>query len=90
MKLITSSFLNPTNDPEGWTVTGALSKATDCTGVALFGGFDVFGAGATMTKSIGNLPSHNALRLRVQFWKIDSWDNEFAKIIVDGIEVWSR
>ena len=43
-----------------------------------------------MTKVIGNLPLHNAMRLRLQFWKIDSWDNEFAKIIVDGIEVWSR
>lgn len=71
-------------------MTGAKSVATDCSGVKVFGGFDVFGPGASITKVIGNLPLHNAMRLRLQFWKIDSWDNEFAKVVVDGFEVWSR
>jgi hypothetical protein len=87
--LLSSAFLNPTSNSEGWTVTGAKSQSSSCSGVALFGGFNVFGTGAAITKVIGNIPIHNALRLRLQFWKIDSWDNEFARIYVDGVLIWN-
>jgi hypothetical protein len=64
-KLISSSFLNPTSDSEGWSVAGAKSAAYDCSGVKIFGGFDIFGAGTSLTKNIENLPLHNALQLRL-------------------------
>jgi hypothetical protein len=33
---------------------------------------------------------HNRLYLQLQFWQIDSWDNERASVLVDGVEVWGQ
>jgi hypothetical protein len=48
---------------------------TECGGVSLAGGFDVFGVKALATKTF-TLSGHSSLRLKTQIWKIDSWDYE--------------
>lgn len=48
----------------------------------MFGGFGKFGAGATATK-VFELPPHHTIYLKLQFWKIDSWDNEEFYLWVD-------
>lgn len=53
------------------------------------GGYSVFGKGASATKTLTELPSHDMLRVRLQFWKIDSWDTEMAFIKVDGRAIWA-
>jgi hypothetical protein len=55
----------------------------------MFGGFNVFGAKAAITKTY-NLPVHNKLAIRFQFWFIDSWDGEKAQLYVDNVLVWSQ
>lgn len=37
-----------------------------------------------------NIPEHSRVRLLVQLWKIDSWDNEWLYINVDGVRLWER
>jgi len=31
-----------------------------------------------------------SIKIKVEFWKIDSWDGEKLYILVDKIEVWSK
>lgn len=50
----------------------------------------MFGAKAYIEKVVSDLPLHNQLRLKMQFWKIDTWDNEWAQILVDGVVVWQQ
>jgi hypothetical protein len=58
----------------------AINKCGD---VAIVGGYNAFGRRATATKQI-RVPPHFKLKLQVQLWKIDSWDNEKMQIYVDG------
>lgn len=53
------------------------------------GGYNVFGTKAIAKKTF-NLSGHKSLRLKVQLWKIDSWDYEELFIQVDGQIVWSK
>ncbi|CAD8205747.1 unnamed protein product [Paramecium pentaurelia] len=69
-------------DNEGWSVQGNNGLTSFCNGVSLFGGFNVFGSGASASKLI-NLPPHYKLRVSFEFWKIDSWDKEYAYFILD-------
>lgn len=50
----------------------------------LVGGFDAFGTGASLSKSITNLPKHFKARVSATVYHIDSWDNEEFKILVDN------
>ncbi|CAD8095968.1 unnamed protein product [Paramecium primaurelia] len=70
-------------DNEGWWVQGNNGQLTSfCNGVSLFGGFNLFGSGASVSKSI-SLPPHFRIRVSLEFWKIDSWDDEFVYFILD-------
>jgi hypothetical protein len=54
----------------------------------MFGGYGVFGVGAVISKVFSGLPSHNTMVVRMQFWKIDSWDSEIAFLYLDGKIIW--
>jgi hypothetical protein len=54
----------------------------------MFGGFNVFGTGAKIQKTFTGLPAHNTIIVRMQFWKIDSWDNEVGYLYLDGAVIW--
>lgn len=47
-----------------WVPTGAANAVTKCGEVDLFGGYDVFGKGASITRDIKNLPDHKAVKIR--------------------------
>jgi hypothetical protein len=50
-------------DADGWVVAGSKASSTTCAGVTIFGGFDLFAKGASITKSF-KLPIHNSLLIK--------------------------
>jgi hypothetical protein len=52
------------------------------------GGYNKFGEGAMATKKM-KLPDHKRIRIKVQLWKIDSWDGEELYIRVGEVKVFS-
>ena len=50
----------------------------------LLGGNNVFGTGATANKSFPISVPHQEARVAIDFMKIDSWDYESARLLVDG------
>ena len=55
----------------------------------MFGGFERFGAGASVTRTL-KLKPHYRLKIKMLFAKIDSWDGEVGLLRVDGTELWKR
>lgn len=49
----------------------------------MLGGYGKLGRKADLWKRFTNLPPHFSLLVKVQMWKIDSWDNEVFKVFVD-------
>lgn len=62
----------------GWSVSGALSsdKIKNCEGTVVFGGYNTFGKGTSITKKFSDLAAHEFVRVAFRFYFIDSWDNE--------------
>lgn len=58
-------------------------------GIPLFGGFNIFGKGTKVSKTL-KLPPHYRLKFKFLFAKIDSWDSESAFLKVDNTQVWTR
>ena len=76
---------------EGWIVSAAKAVgASECAGVEIFGGFDKFGPKTNVHQTFANLEGHTSLLLKLQFWAIDSWDGEEARVLVDGKIIWSQ
>lgn len=89
---VTSSWRGLSQDKvtaDGWNVVEANAQASTCGGVPLFGGFNLFGKGTKVSKSV-KLPPHYRLKVKSLFAKIDSWDNESAFLKVDDAQVWTR
>ncbi|CAK64683.1 unnamed protein product (macronuclear) [Paramecium tetraurelia] len=88
--VVSQSFTgNDFADADGWVTAGGPAHVTECSGTKMFGGFNKFGAKAVASK-VFELPPHSLINLKLQFWKIDSWDNEEGYIFVDDQLVWSR
>lgn len=51
----------------------------------MFGGFNLFGNGASVSKTFSNLPSHWSLQISFLFMKIDSWSDSYVYVYFDGI-----
>lgn len=82
--------MEPSNlKAEGWKVENGKVGTNSCSGVEIFGGYGLFGKGAKIKKTF-NLPTHNSILIRLQFWKIDSWDKEYARVYVDGYLLWNK
>eukprot|EP00050_Salpingoeca_kvevrii_P023235 m.139512 g.139512 ORF g.139512 m.139512 type:complete len:599 (-) comp9994_c0_seq1:95-1891(-) len=71
---------------EGWVGV----QRTDCRGNWLLGGHNAWDVGVEVSRTYNNLPPHTALRIRMDIFFMDSWDNEEAIIKVDGVEVWRQ
>lgn len=56
---------------------------------SMVGGYDIMGVGASASKEF-QLPGHKRLRLAGTIYKIDSWDNEWMFVRVDGVDIWKR
>ena len=75
-----------------WTSNVELSTTGQCGGLSsILGGFGVLGQGAWLEKTydLAAYP-HDELSLSLDFIKIDSWDNEEASVLIDGVVVWSQ
>ena len=59
---------------EGWTVDGGKDAGYNCGGIQMFGGFGNFGKTAKVSKKF-ELPPHYRLKIKLTYFKIDSWDN---------------
>ena len=71
----------------GWT--GTSLKMTACAQFGtMLGGYQVLDASAYVEKTFTNLPSHQTLRLRLTFTRVDNLDT--GLIHVDGAETWRR
>ena len=74
---------------EGWIVDVGKDAGYSCAGIQMFGGFNNFGRGAKVTKKI-DLPPHYRIKIKVTYFKIDSWDNHEGWIAVEGEKIWKR
>ncbi|CAK66915.1 unnamed protein product (macronuclear) [Paramecium tetraurelia] len=77
-------------DLEGWVVKNSYTenKVSNCAGYTLFGGYNQFSSKTIVYKHF-SLPPHYKLKITSQFWKIDSWNDEYAYAIADNY-VWSQ
>ncbi|CAD8148392.1 unnamed protein product [Paramecium octaurelia] len=73
-----------TMDASGWIVSNNYNGNlfSNCNGFRLFGGADTFAAKTKISKRF-SLPPHYKLNVTLEFWKVDSWDDEYVYIIVD-------
>lgn len=55
-----------------------------CAGVPVLGAYGNFGKGAATSRLVQGLPLHNAIRVKMQLWKLDSWDGESLIVAADG------
>ena len=62
---------------------------SECGGKNLVGGFDILGKSASAEKRF-NIPAHKKIKLSITLYKLDSWDDEWMYIRIDGIEVWKQ
>jgi hypothetical protein len=69
---------------DGWTLVSGVDGYTQCGGIFLKGGYNMYGAGAYIYKTISFTP-HYKIKIMFNFWKIDSWNIEQAILKVDGI-----
>ena len=58
----------------------------------MLGGYGVFGKDAYVEKTfdLSGAPQHSAVRVQLDFVKIDSWNGETAYLRLDGELAWSR
>lgn len=55
----------------------------------ILGGYNKMGSGYTLVKTFSNLPSHSKIEISLDFFCIDSWDNEYFYVSVDNIIIHS-
>ncbi|CAK92089.1 unnamed protein product (macronuclear) [Paramecium tetraurelia] len=73
-----------TTSEEEWVLSGENLIYSDCGSVRLFGGNNAFGHRTSATK-LFQLPPHHTVSITLEFWKIDTWDDEKFFIYLDQI-----
>lgn len=63
---------------------GSSSRVTTCGAYRVVGGHGLFGQFAYAGRRLKNLPPHYSARIKLNFLKIDSWDEETFYISVDN------
>ncbi|CAD8047707.1 unnamed protein product [Paramecium sonneborni] len=78
-----STFTMPSN----WQITGAYSanRVYVCAGKSIVGGYGIVGAGSTIQGSFSNLPTHTTIKVQINVYYLQSWDEETASINVGGL-----
>ena len=72
-------------DISNWVVSSNLTSLTSqCGALSLFGGYNIFGKGVSITKIYQNLPPHWTIHLSFLFMKIDSWSDSSVYVYFDG------
>ena len=75
----------------GWSGNVSLdaSSVTTCGWLGtMIGGFERFGRGAYIEKTIDELSPHSGMRVQAQFYKIDQWNGKRGQLFVDDMLVW--
>ena len=54
----------------------------------MIGGYEKFGVGDYIEKTVNGLGGHGSLRIRAKFFKIDGWNSKKGQLYVDGALVW--
>ena len=73
----------------GWT--GSPQTVTTCGSYgSIVGGWNVWGSGTYLQKTISNLPTHTQLRVQFEYYAIETWDGERAQLRVDNTLVWDQ
>ena len=74
---------------DGWEIeNAAIDNVTTCGTDVLIGGYNNFGKGATAQITVDLGSELSGVRVAFTFLKIDSWDNEYAILYADDVEVW--
>jgi hypothetical protein len=93
--------------PGGWTVISFEDFSTEATGWsdnrrdtssscftdwgAMLGGYNLFGTGASSTKTYNFLGiAHTQVRVALDYIVIDSWDDEDARVSLDGTFIYNE
>lgn len=72
----------------GWSNTKSVTAKVNGANAAMHG---PFGAGVTLSKTVSiNGLAHKAVRVGGRYFAIDSWDNERARVSLDGTLVFDR
>jgi hypothetical protein len=70
--------------------TGSQVAVTTCDGEDLLGGYNVTGHGHNLSETFAlHGISHTELSIDLDYWVIDSWDDEDAYVWVDGATEWT-
>ena len=84
-KLSRTTFEN--DDMSGWNC-GAI---TECGSFGkICGGFNKKGKNAHIEKKFNGLTVGETYTLELDFIQIDSWDQEWAHVLLDGVECWKK
>ena len=73
--------------PSDWICTGTYKRLQACQGDIFLGRFAVKD---TVTRIYDNLPPHSKLKFSFKLYMIDSWDDEYFQLYVDGTLVYSK
>jgi hypothetical protein len=55
----------------------------------MYGGYNNFGKGAKISKKI-DLPPHYRIKIKMTYFKLDSWDGHEGWVAVEGERIWKR
>jgi len=84
---LTGKFDNAHTD--GWiSYNNKAGPVTNCGGVTLLGGYNAFGLKASAIKEINDLEAHEFITIDLEWWALDTWDNEYFYIYADGVKVY--
>lgn len=77
-------------DLAGWQLANHESNnlLSTCGDKKLVGGYSILGAGSSGRKTYTDLPDHTRLKLTIQLWKIDQWDNQDLILTADNQELY--
>lgn len=68
-----------------WTASSSITGLkSQCGNYYILGGYNKCGA-CGFQKQISNIIPHYKLRVMARLFKLDSWDNEFAMLKIDGV-----
>lgn len=62
-------------DKEGWELPAKKDKVSECAGIKMYGGVNVFSRDE-IGKIFDKLPPHYKIKVMFQFWKIDRWNSD--------------
>jgi hypothetical protein len=56
----------------------------------MLGGYNVFGAGSSVSNTVATRYAHTQVKVTLDYWFIDSWDGEYGTLDLAGTGVWSQ